>query len=86
MATRITVPLADETFKPLRLKGWRGLKAVGTPFADEPRFGIIANLERDAADPFKAAVAAKDGPVFRDVPNVTSKDPILVIGDRVGAG
>ncbi len=66
-------------------KGWRALKAVGTPFCDKPAYSIIANLEFDAADQFRAAVAAETGPVFGDVPNFSNKRPVVVIGDLVGA-
>jgi uncharacterized protein (TIGR02118 family) len=79
------MPLVDEKFKRFGLKGWRVIKAVGTPFGDEARFSIIANLEFDSADQFKAAVAAEGGPVFGDVPNFSNKNPIVVIGDLVGS-
>ena len=84
MATHM--PLVDTKFKPFGLKGWRVLKAVGTPTGAEPRFSIIANLEFDTADQFRAAVAAEGGPVFGDVPNFSNKGPIVVIGDLVGSG
>ena len=79
------MPLVDEKFKPFGLKGWRVLKAVGTPFGDKPAYSIIANLEFDTADQFKAAVAAEAGPVFGDVPNFSNKSPVVVIADLVGA-
>ena len=77
--------LVGAKFKPFGLKGWRVLKAVGTPFGDKPAYRIIANLEFDAADQFKAAVAAEGSPVFGDVPNFSNKSPVVVIGDLVGA-
>ena len=80
------MPLVDEKFKPFGLKGWRVLKAVGTVGDGTPRYSIIANLEFDAAEQFRAAVAAEGGPVFGDVPNFSNKAPVVVIGDRVGAG
>ena len=67
------------------MKGWRVLKAVGTPSGAKPAYSIIANLEFDTADQFRAAVAAEGGPVFGDVPNFSNKDPVVVIGDLVGA-
>jgi uncharacterized protein (TIGR02118 family) len=84
MATHM--PLVDAKFKPFGLKGWRVLKAVGTPTGETPRYSIIANLEFDAAEQFKAAVAAEGSVVFGDVPNFSNKDPVVVIGDLVGAG
>ena len=78
-------PLVDEKFKPFGIKGWRVLKAVGTPFGGKPAYSIIANLEFDTADQFRAAVAAESGPVFGDVPNFSNKSPVVVIGDLVGA-
>ena len=79
------MPLVDAKFKPFGIKGWRVLKAVGTPFGGKPAYSIIANLEFDTADQFRAAVAAESGPVFGDVPNFSNKSPVVVIGDLVGA-
>lgn len=83
MATHM--PLVGAKFTPFGLKSWRVLKAVGTVTDDAPRYSIIANLEFDSADQFKAAVAAEGGPVFGDVPNFSNKTPVVVIGDLVGA-
>ncbi len=77
------MPLVDEKFKPFGIKGWRVLKAVGAPFG-EPMYSIIATLEFDTPEQFKAAVAAEGGPVFGDVPNFSNKEPVVVIGDVVG--
>ncbi|WP_237476805.1 EthD family reductase [Lichenibacterium dinghuense] len=79
------MPLVDEKFKPFGIKGWRVLKAVGKPFGGKPMYSVIANLEFDTADQFRAAVAAEGGPVFGDVPNFSNKDPVVVIADLVGA-
>lgn len=79
------MPLVDEKFKPFGIKGWRVLKAVGTPFGGKPAYSVIANLEFDTADQFRAAVAAEGGPVFGDVPNFSNKDPVVVIADLVGS-
>ena len=79
------MPLVEEKFKPFGIEGWRVLKAVGTPSGGKPAYSVIANLEFDTADQFLAAVAAEGGPVFGDVPNFSNKDPVVVIGDLVGA-
>ena len=79
------MPLVDQKFKPFGIKGWRVLKAVGTPFGGKPAYSIIANLEFETADQFRAAVAAEGGTVFGDVPNFSNKDPVVVIGDLAGA-
>ena len=79
------MPLVEEKFKPFGIKGWRVLKAVGTPFGGKPLYSVIANLEFDAADQFRAAVAAEGGMVFGDVPNFSNKDSVVVIGDLVGS-
>jgi uncharacterized protein (TIGR02118 family) len=55
------MPLVDAKFKPFGIKGWRVLKAVGTPTGEKPLYSIIANLEFDTAEQFKAAVAAEGG-------------------------
>ena len=83
MATHM--PLVDEKFKPYGLKGWRVLKAGAGLSGDKAQYSIIALLEFDTADQFKAAVAAEGGPVFGDVPNFSNKSPVVVIGDLVGA-
>ncbi len=79
------MPLVDVKFKPFGIKGWRVLKAVGTPFGGKPAYSVICNLEFDTADQFRAAVAAEGWPVFGDVPNFSNKDPVVVIGDLVEA-
>lgn len=79
------MPLVDAKFKPFGMKGWRVLKAVGTPSGDKPAYNIIANLEFDSADQFKSAVAAESGPVFGDIPNFSNKSPVVVISDLVGS-
>lgn len=79
------MPLVDAKFAPFGIKGWRVLKAVGTPFGGKPRYSIIALLEFDAPEQFHAAVAAEGGPVFGDVPNFSNKEPVVVIGDVVGS-
>ena len=80
------MPLVDVKFKPFGIKGWRVLKAVGTPSGEKPLYSIIANLEFDTAEQFKAAVAAEGGTVFGDVPNFSNKAPVVVIEDLVSAG
>ena len=79
------MPLVEERFKPFGIKGWRVLKAVGTPFGGKPLYSIIANLEFETPDQFRSAVAAEGGIVFGDVPNFSNKDPVVVIGDLVGS-
>ena len=79
------MPLVDERFKPFGIKGWRVLKAVGSPSGDKPAFSVICNLEFDTADQFRAAVAAEGGPVFGDVPNFSNKSPVVVVADLVGS-
>ena len=79
------MPLVEARFKPFGIKGWRVLKAAGTPFGGKPLYSIIANLEFDTADQFRSAVAAEGEIVFGDVPNFSNKEPFVVIGDLVGS-
>lgn len=79
------MPLVDEKFKPFGFKGWRVLKAVGTPSGDKPTYTIIASLDFDNVDQFNAAVAAESGPVFGDVPNFSKKSPVVMVGELIGA-
>jgi uncharacterized protein (TIGR02118 family) len=79
------MPLVSDKFKPFGIKGWRVLKAVGTPTGHKPRYSIVALLEFDTPDQFKAAVAAEGGPVFGDVPNFSNQTPVVVIGELVGS-
>ena len=80
------MPLVGEKFKPFGIKGWRVLKAVSGPTGEKPLYSIIANLEFDTVEQFRAAVAAEGGPVFADVPNFSNKAPVVVMADLVGAG
>lgn len=80
------MPLVGEKFKPHGLKSWRVVKAAAGPTGDKPPYSIIATLEFDTVDQFKAAVAAEGGPIFGDVPNFSNKSPVVVVGDVVGSG
>jgi uncharacterized protein (TIGR02118 family) len=80
------MPLVSEKFTPHGLKSWRVVKAAAGPTGDKPPYSIIATLEFDNTDQFKAAIAAEGGPVFGDVPNFSNKSPVVVIGDVVGSG
>lgn len=80
------MPLVSERFTAHGLEGWRVAKFVGTPTGDSAPYSIVATLEFGTADQFKAAVAAEGKDVLGDVPNFSNKDPIIMIGDVVGAG
>lgn len=77
------MPLVDEKFKPFGLTSWRVLKAWKHHLATSRPNSIVANLEFDSADQFRAAVAAEAGPVFGDLPDFSNKNPVVVIGDLV---
>ena len=79
------MPMVEATFRPFGITGWRVARAVGTPSGETPLYSIIATLEFDAAEQFRAAVAAHGEAVFGDVPNFSNKSPVVVIADVVGA-
>ena len=80
------MPLVKERFTAHGLKGWRVARLTATPQGGKPPFSIIATLEFDNADQFRAAIAAEGAAVLGDVPNFSNKEPVIMIGEVVGKG
>ena len=67
------MPLVDEKFKPFGLTSWRVLKAWKHHLATSRPNSIVANLEFDSIDQFRAAVAAEAGPVSATFPTSATR-------------
>ncbi len=80
------MPMVGEKLGPHGLKGWRVVRAVSAPGGGKLAFSMMATLEFDTVEQFKAATSAEGRAVFGDVPNFTNKQPLVVIGEVVGAG
>ncbi len=78
------MPLVSTRFTPHGFTGWRVARFIGTPQGSKPTYSIVATLEFDHPDQFKAALAAEGGVVLGDVPNFSNKEPVIMIGDVVG--
>ena len=78
-------PLA-ERFAAHGMTGWRVLRFVGTPAGGESPVSVQATLDFGSAEGLEAAVAAEGAAVFGDVPDVSDRDPQVLIGDVMGDG
>ena len=78
------MPLVADRFAPHGIKGWRVARFVGTPQGGKPMYSVIATMEFDREDQFRAALAAEGAVVLGDVPNFSNKEPVIMIGDIVG--
>ncbi len=78
------MPLVAERFASHGFKGWRVTRFIGTPQGGKAIYSVMATLEFDHADQFRAAIAAEGGVVLGDVPNFSNKEPVIMIGDIVG--
>jgi hypothetical protein len=67
------MPLVDEKFKPFGLTSWRVLRAWKHHLATSRPNSIVANLEFDSIDQFRAAVAAEAGPVSATFPTSATR-------------
>ena len=78
------MPLVGERFASHGIRGWRVTRFVGTPQGGKPLYNVMATMEFDTADQFRAALAAEGSVVLGDVPNFSNKEPVIMIGDIVG--
>ncbi len=78
------MPLVAERFASHGFKGWRVARFIGTPQGGKPMYSVVATLEFDHAEQFKAALAAEGSVVLGDVPNFSNTEPVIMIGDVVG--
>ena len=77
------IPLVASLFGPSGLKHTQVLHGVGSPSGDPAGFLVIALLEFESADAFKAAVDANGAPVFGDIPNFTDVQPVIQFNQRL---
>jgi uncharacterized protein (TIGR02118 family) len=77
------MPLVDARWAQYGLKSARVLRGIGSPSGDPARHHIIALLDFDTLDAFKAAAAAHGAEVLGDVPNFTDVQPDIQFSEVV---
>ena len=77
------IPMVGSLFGPAGLKGAQVLRGVGSPSGDPATYHVIALLDFESADGFKAAVDAHGAKVFGDIPNFTDVQPAIQFNDRL---
>jgi uncharacterized protein (TIGR02118 family) len=77
------VPLVGSLMGPAGLKGAQVLHGIGSPSGDPAGYHIIALLEFESLDTFKAAADAHGAAVFGDIPNFTDVQPSLQFNERL---
>jgi uncharacterized protein (TIGR02118 family) len=77
------IPMAGKLWGPAGLKGAQVLQGVGSPSGDPAGQHIIALLDFDSVDAFKAAAAAHGKEVLGDIANFTDVQPAIQFNDRL---
>lgn len=80
---RSHIPLVSSLFGPAGLKGAQVLKGTGSPSGGPAPYHVIALLDFESPDAFKAAVDAHGTKVFGDIPKFTDVQPTIQFNDRL---
>jgi uncharacterized protein (TIGR02118 family) len=71
------IPMVSSLFGPAGLKGAQVLQGTGSPTGDPAAYHIIALLDFESEDAFKAAADAHGKQIFGDIPNFTDVQPAI---------
>jgi uncharacterized protein (TIGR02118 family) len=71
------IPLVATLFGPAGLKGAQVLRGIGTPGGEPATYHIIALLNFDSVEAFKAAADAHGAAIFGDIPKFTDVQPTI---------
>jgi uncharacterized protein (TIGR02118 family) len=77
------MPLVGSLWGPAGLKEAQVLRGIGSPSGDPAGYHIIALLNFESVDAFKAAAAAHGKEVLGDIPNFTDVQPAIQFNDRL---
>lgn len=77
------VPLVGKLWGAAGLKGAQVLQGTGSPSGGPAGYHIIALLDFESMDAFKAAAAASGAEVFADIPKFTDVQPTIQFNDRL---
>jgi uncharacterized protein (TIGR02118 family) len=78
------IPLVGSRWGSAGLKGSQVLRGIGSPSGDPAMYHIIALLDFESLDAFKAAAEAHGKEIFADIPNFTNVQPSIQFNERVG--
>jgi uncharacterized protein (TIGR02118 family) len=78
------IPLVSSRWNTMGLKGAQVLRGIGSPSGDAATYHIIALLDFESVDAFKAAGEAHGKEIFADIPNFTDTQPTIQFNDQVG--
>lgn len=77
-------PLVHEKWDPKGLNSLKVIKGFATPDpSTPPPYQVIALLDFDSIDDFKAAVADGGAEVMGDIPNFTDVQPVVQISENL---
>jgi uncharacterized protein (TIGR02118 family) len=77
------MPLVGSLWTSMGLKEAGVLHGTGSPGGGPAAFQVIALLDFDSLDQFKAAADAHGAAIFGDIPNFTDVQPAIQFNDRV---
>lgn len=77
------IPLVGSLFGPAGMKGAQILQGVGSPSGDGATYHVIALLDFESLDAFKAAADTHGAAVFGDIPKFTDVQPVVQFNERL---
>lgn len=77
------MPMVSSLWGPVGLKGAQVLHGIGSPSGDPAGHHIIALLDFESVDAFKAAAEAHGKEVLGDIPNYTNVQPAIQFNEQL---
>lgn len=77
------IPLVSSLWKSAGLKGVQVMRGIASASGDAAPYHVIALLDFELLDAFKAAAAANGKEVFDDVPKFTDVQPAIQFNEPV---
>jgi uncharacterized protein (TIGR02118 family) len=78
------MPLVDQRWKSVGLKGWQVMQGTGTPTGSSAPYHVITLLDFESLDAFKRAIDANGPEIMGDVANFTDTQPSIQFNNKLG--
>jgi uncharacterized protein (TIGR02118 family) len=75
--------MVGSLFGPAGMRSAQVLRGIGSPTGEPPSIDVIALLDFDTIEAFKAAAYAHGAAIFGDIPNFTNVQPSIQFNDRL---
>ncbi|MEA2741477.1 MAG: hypothetical protein QOH05_4784 [Acetobacteraceae bacterium] len=78
------MPMVGSLWAQAGLKGAQVLHGVGSPQGDHVGYQVLALLDFESLEAFKAAADRDGAQIFGDIPNFTEAQPEIQFNERLG--